>query len=139
MPVFYSSKEIENYILSRSKVAIFNAREKIYGVIRNNLERYYGEYKPNSYARTEQLLNSLVRTDVRSIGNGWEAEVYFDASALNYTTGTWDGETVLNVSMHGSHGGYVPGVAIWDVSMSELGDIISMIAESLRAAGIPVR
>lgn len=141
--------QIKKDIESKAKVAVFNTREKIYSVIEKNLRVYYGEYRPKEYIRTQQLLNSLVRQS-----SGLHAEVYFDAGALNYENGvmelqhtsetgvygwaTWGAAEVLDTSMHGSHGGYVSGTAIWDNSMSELGDIIALIVKELRAAGLPV-
>ena len=138
------ASQIKKDIGSKAKVAVFNTREKIYSVIDKNLRVYYGEFSPEEYIRTQQLLNSLVRQS-----SGLHAEVYFDAGALNYQTGvietqhgtgyaTWGAAEVLDTSMHGSHGGYVSGTAIWDNSMSELGDIIALIVKELRAAGLPV-
>ena len=138
------ASQIKKDIESKAKVAVFNTREKIYSVIEKNLRVYYGEFSPEEYIRTQQLLNSLVRQS-----SGLHAEVYFDAGALNYQTGvietqhgtgyaTWGAAEVLDTSMHGSHGGYVGGTAIWDNSMSELGDIIALIVKELRAAGLPV-
>lgn len=139
------ASQIKKDIESKAKVAVFNTREKIYSVIEKNLRVYYGEYNPpEEYIRTLQLLNSLVRQS-----SGLHAEVYFDAGALNYQTGiietqhgtgyaTWGAAEVLDTSMHGSHGGYIGGTAIWDNSMSELGDIIALIVKELRAAGLPV-
>lgn len=138
------ASQIKKDIESKAKVAVFNTREKIYSVIEKNLRVYYGEFSPEEYIRTQHLLNSLVRQS-----SGLHAEVYFDAGALNYQTGvietqhgtgyaTWGAAEVLDTSMHGSHGGYVGGTAIWDNSMSELGDIIALIVKELRAAGLPV-
>lgn len=127
------ASQIKKDIEAKAKVAVFNTREKIYSVIEKNLRVYYGEFSPEQYVRTQQLLNSLVRQS-----SGLHAEVYFDAGALNYQTGTWGAAEVLGTSMHGSHGGYVGGTAIWDNSMSELGDIVALIVKELRAAGIPV-
>ena len=143
------ASQIKKDIEAKAEVAVFNTREKIYSVIEKNLRVYYGEFSPEEYIRTQQLLNSLVRQS-----GGLHAEVYFDAGALNYENGvmelqhtsetgiygwaTWGAAEVLDTSMHGSHGGYVNGTAIWDNSMSELGDIIALIVKELRAAGLPV-
>lgn len=127
------ASQIKKDIEAKARVAVFNTREKIYSVIEKNLRVYYGEFSPEQYVRTQQLLNSLVRQS-----SGLHAEVYFDAGALSYQTGTWGADEVLGTSMHGSHGGYVNGIAIWDNSMSELGDIVALIVKELRAAGIPV-
>lgn len=143
-------EDIKRDIELRTKVGVFNTREKIYSVIQKNLQVYYGEYNPSSYIRTYQLLKSLVRN-----GSGNHAEVYFDASALSYENGvmelkhtpetgiygwaTWGADKVLGTAMHGSHGGYINGqVAIWDTSMSELRNIIALIVDELKKAGLPV-
>lgn len=129
-------EQIEKDILARSKVAVFNTREKIYGIIEKNLRVFYGEYEPEEYIRTKKLLNSLVRT-----GSGLHAEVYFDASSLNYENGVWDASKILDTAMHGSHGGYVntANAPIWDGSMAELGNIYTVILKELRKAGVPVK
>lgn len=145
-------EEIKRDILLRTKIGVLNTRERIYGVIERCLQQYYGEYKPSSYIRTEQLLKSLVR---ESDFDGLGFEVYFDAGRLNYENGvmellhtpqsgmygwaTWGADEVLDTAMHGSHGGYAQGVAIWDDSMADLGDILLLIRRELIAAGLPIK
>ena len=150
MPTFRTSKELENAILSKSRVALFNMREKIYGIINKHLRVYYGEYNPTEYIRTKNLLESLVKTSSK---DGLTFEVYFDASAMQYEKGevllqsggygiaTWDSEKVLETAMHGSHGGYVrtSNSPIWEGSMDEIGNLVEMIKRELIAAGLPVR
>lgn len=139
MPIFNSEAELRNYILDRSRDAIVIAQEQVYQLIGRFLNQYYNEFSPSMYERTYQLLCSLVKSEVRSTGNGWEAEVYFDASALNYTTGTWSGEEVLESAAHGSHGGYVSGTAVFDDPVEQLSsDYIEILKRSLIQAGIPV-
>lgn len=126
-------EQIKKDIQAKSENGVRSAVDKIYEVIDSSLKRYYGEFSPEMYQRTYQLFCSLVET-----GGGLHGEVYFDAGALNYTTGKWGAAEVLDASMHGSHGGYVGGTAIWDDSMAELGDINALIVRELRAAGLPV-
>ena len=136
MTTFTSVEALKREILMRTKVGVLNTREKIYAEIERCLQKYYGEYDPVKYVRTQQLMNSLVR---ESFGDGLGFEVYFDPSRLNYVTGNWGADEVLNTAMHGSHGGYVDGTAIWDESMVELGDIVALIKRELIAAGLPVK
>lgn len=142
-------EEIEADIQKKAELGIIKTRDEIYNTIHKCLRMYYGEFDPNSYIRTFQLLNSLVK-----VSGGLHAEVYFDAGALNYKNGTielkhtptsgiygfatWGSGEVLDTAMHGSHGGYVGGTAIWDDSMAELGDIVSLIVKELKAAGLPI-
>ena len=139
--VFKNKKQLENFLLAKCKSAIIQAEEKVHRVIDNCLKQFYSEWEPDQYIRTSQLLHSLVRSGIRSTGNGFEAEVYFDARLLNYTTGSWDGETVLRVAMESNvpHGGYMSGTAVWNESMEMLGDIWSLLEQELRMQGISIK
>lgn len=152
---FKSAKELENYILSHSEVAIKAAQEKVYGIINKFLEQYYNEYEPSLYERTGQLLRSLVKSDVRQNGSGLIAEVYFDLNLLDYSIktlkgiGTWDNkgwseEVTLQTAMIGEnpHGGWPTNnkTQIWTESMKVLNqDAIEILKQELVNAGIPVR
>lgn len=168
MPTFTSIDAIRDYILERSKVVVQEARDRVHKVFEEFLLEYYSEFTPEVYERTYQLLSSCVKTEVVSTGNGWTAEVYFDEAALDYSTKSltkWpvdggfmnpfngdissdgvfpnpsgDAGKTLNSAMHGSHGGYASGTAIWDEAMiifkSQLYNILKSL---LRANGIPVR
>ena len=136
--------------MAKCKNAIVQAQEKVYQVIDKCLDQYYGEFKPDEYIRTQKLLNSLVKSDIKTVGNGFEVEVYFDEKQLDYQTGiiptqhgtgyaTWGAEEVLDTAMHGSHGGYVAGTAIWEVSQAVLGDIYTLLRNELIAQGIPLK
>lgn len=160
---FNSLDELKNYILSRSQVAIEQAQEKVAMIINHFLTEYYREFEPEVYVRTYQLLRSLIKSDVKCTGNGWYAEVYFDLSALDYSTRVvpaqfawasgdntyhrqpWNGGNtawVLGTAMTGGlpHGGYTGGTAIWTESMKVLNkEAIKILKEKLIAAGVPVR
>ncbi|MBO5828705.1 MAG: hypothetical protein J6R59_09670 [Paludibacteraceae bacterium] len=136
--------------MEKCRVAISQAEEKVYRVIDGALKQYYSEFSPDEYIRTQKLLHSLVKSNVKRVGNGYEAEVYFDGSKLNYQTGviptqhgtgyaTWGAEEVLDTAMHGSHGGYIDGIAIWGTSKAVLGDIYVLIKKELIAQGIPIK
>lgn len=163
---FKSIEELKNYILSQSGAAIKAAQEKIANIINHFLTEYYREFDPEVYVRTEQLLRSLIKSDVISTPNGWYAEVYFDLDALDYSTRvvpqgqSWSSyassdntyhrenwtkendEWVLKTAMTGSrpHGGYATGTAIWNESMNVLSkEGIAILREKLMQAGVPIR
>lgn len=148
--VFKNEKQLENFLLAKCKISISKAEERVYRVINDALKQYYSEFTPDEYIRTEKLLRSLVKSNVKKVGNGYEAEVYFDESQLNYQTGviptqhgtgyaTWGADEVLDTAMHGSHGGYINGTAIWTTSNAVLGDIFTLIKNELIAQGIPIK
>lgn len=150
--VFKNEKELERFLLEKCRNAVAQTEQKVYAIIKSTLVQFYNEFTPEEYIRTNQLLHSLVKTDVKKVGNGYEAEVYFDVSALNYQTGvvptqhgtgyaTWSGQTVLDVAMESGfpHGGYRDGTAVWTVSRRTLGNIRELLKNNLIAQGIPIR
>ena len=153
--IFKSEEQLKSYVLERCRNAVSNAEQKIHKTIDSFLIRYYGEFTPDEYIRTNKLMHSLVKTGVKSSGNGFEAEVYFDISRLNYEQGmmplqhtpehgrygwaTWTGDKVLETAMNGSHGGYVGGTPIWGASMSQLGNIVELLKQELIKQGIPIK
>ena len=148
---FNSIDALKNHILSRCEEAIKNAQLEIHAIIDRFLMQYYAEFDPSLYERTYQLLHSLVKSDVKSTGNGYEAEVYFDVSMLDYSVKTlkgigtwanknWSEEKTLSAAAHGSHGGWVSGTAIWDDPMKIIdATAIEILKKHLIAAGIPLR
>lgn len=139
--VFKNDAQLKAFFMDKCKNAVASAEEKVHRIIDSCLHRFYDEWKPDQYKRTSQLLHSLVKSGVKPTVNGYEAEVYFDVNSLNYTTGSWDGETVLGVVMESSmpHGGYMTGTAIWNESKIMLGDIWDLLEKELKAQGIPIK
>lgn len=139
--VFKNEAQLKSFLMAKCKDAIISAEEKVHRIIDSCLQQFYDEWKPDQYKRTSQLLHSLVKSGVKPTANGYEAEVYFDADLLNYTTGSWDGETVLSVAMESSvpHGGYMSGTAIWSESQAILGDIRILLEKELKAQGISLK
>lgn len=154
--VFNSIKAIEKDIEKKINKAMHDAQEKVHFIIDNFLNQYYNEFTPSEYIRTHQLLHSLVKSDVRKYGNSVQAEVYFDASAMNYENGfikikstaetgqmgyaTWGAHQVLDTAMHGTHGGYIKGTPIWDRSEAVLDrQAIDILVHSLQTNGIPIK
>lgn len=155
MPTFNSVAELEQYVIERMRPATAAVEEKVYKIIQDYLRIYYGEYVPVSSIRTYSLFNSLVKTEVRRAGNGWEADVYFDVSKLNHldqyigkdgriVRKQWSEEQILSTALtSGTHGGSwtrTSGTAIWNESMADtLPNKRQWWMKELRAAGIPVK
>ena len=157
MPSFKNIKAMEDYIMEALYNTVESGRNKAYEVIHMALKKYYGEYTPEFFKRTEQILHSLVIGDVVSTGNGYKAEVYVNIGALNHPDifeynkngkeykmkKSWDEEKILDsVMTWGSHGGAknVSGTAVWTESMKILDSaFINFLKKELIANGIPVK
>ena len=148
--IFKDEKELKNYILSKCKVAVANTENKIYAIIKKVLVEFYQDYDPELYERTYQLLHSLVKSNVRPTRNGYDAEVYFDLSSMNYVTGNQPtGRQVMKAASQGLHGAigkdlaYVfgdTGVDIWNTPIKEIdAKIIKMLEKELKSQGIPIK
>lgn len=153
--VFKSEEQLKSFVLAKCRNAVANTEQKVHNVIDSFLNAYYGEFTPDEYIRTNKLMHSLVKTGVKKVGNGFEAEVYFDVGKLNYEQGmmplqhtpehgrygwaTWTGDKVLDTAMNGSHGGYIDGTPIWNASMGQLGNIVELLKQELIKQGIPIK
>ncbi len=148
--IFKTTAEMRNYILQRSQFAIQKAQEQVFQVIERFVKEYYAEFSPDRYERTYQLFRSLVKSDIKSTGNGYVAEVYFDLNALDYhmkringreiSNKGWSEEETLESAAHGSHGGYKPGTAIWDEPIRLLNtEGYNILRRMLIDSGIPVK
>lgn len=144
---FSSEAELKAALAAAATAAVTQVEEKVYTEFAGNLNQYYGEFIPAEYIRTGALFGSLERTGVMSSGSGASAEVYFTTPGYQqgmvpiqstpitgeYGWATWSGEQVLDTAMHGSHGGFTGGTAIWDESLGSLGDISGLLYSVLMA------
>ena len=155
---------MEKYMMKALRRTVENGRDKAYNVIHFSLLKFYGEYTPQFYERTKQILNSLVKSEVVSTGNGYEAIVYVDLGRLNhpkfrryqrycenprksgnlktyYIERKWSEDQILDsVMLDGSHGQSNPGTAVWVESMAELDvEFLGFLKKELIRNGIPVR
>lgn len=148
--VFKNEEQLKAFLLSKFQVAITQTQNKIYAIIKKALVEFYQDYDPVLYERTNQLLHSLVKSDVRHVGNGYRAEVYFDLSSINYVTGNEpSGKQVMAAASQGLHGAignnllYRPGntgADVWNTPIQEIdARAIDMIVRELKAQGIPIK
>ena len=141
---FKNQKELESFLMKQSRQALMKAQDKVYGKIKDFVYGFYTEFTPDEYKRTRQFLESLVKSRIVSDGKGYKAEIYFDVSGLNYTTGSWSGEEVFDVAMNYKfpHGAYedAGGKPIWKPVLAKLdAEAIDILVDMLRAEGIPVK
>ena len=146
--VFKNENEIRKFLLHKCENALSQAQNKIYAIIKRFLVEFYRDYDPELYERTNQLLHSLVKSNVYRDGNGYRAEVYFDLSSINYIYGAQpSGEQVMAAAAEGWHGadGLLvksgnAGVSIWNDPKEILdASAIDILVSMLNAEGIPVK
>ena len=144
--VFRSVKDFETYVLKKTDNAVKKAQEKVYKILDLYLQRFYNEYDPVVYERTYQLMKSLVKSDVRKVGNEVKAEVYFNLSYIYNTGANPSAEQVMAAADYGRHGAMglavadFKGTSIWHESLAMLdAEAISTLKNMLIAEGIPIR
>lgn len=146
--VFKNQKQLESFLMKQSRQALLKAQDKVYGIIKQFVYKFYNDYDPELYERTYQLLESLVQSRIISDGKGYKAEVYFDVSGLNYVTGrNPSGEQVMAAAAEGGHGAQGlrvvdgdTGVSIWNDPIQRLNaEAINILVDMLRAEGIPIK
>lgn len=146
--LFKNEAQLRSFLMIGIRDAVEQAQEKIYQILDMFVKEYYSDYSPELYERTYQLYRSLVKTDVYSNGNGYEAQVYFDLSSLNYVTGANpSGEQVMEAAAYGGHGAEGlrvvfgnTGADIWNGVIPVLStEAYEILREELIAQGILVR
>ena len=158
--VFKNEKELERFILSKCRSALTKTQERVYRIIDKFLNDFYNDYDPSSYTRTEQLLHSLVKSEIIQSGKGYEAKVYFDLDGLSYAGGNPSGEQVMEAASQGLHGaiGDIPnskynskfqyiegntGVSVWDGAKGPVkildAKVIEILKDMLIAEGILIK
>ena len=144
--VFKNQKELEHFIMKQSRQALTKAQDKVYEIIKRFLDQFYAEYNPHIYDRTEQFLNSLVKSQIVPDGKGYKAEVYFDLNYIYNTGANPTGEQVMQAADYGRHGAMglmvadFKGASVWHESLGELNaKAIDILGDMLRAEGIPIK
>lgn len=147
--VFKNEKQLKDFLLKKCKVALAATQEKAYKIVDMHVQRFYADYDPVMYERTYQLMHSLVKSNIRSTGSGYEAEVYFDRGYLDhaYDTGSHpSGRDVMDVAAIGGHGAnglkviYFGGADAWYTPLEILdAEALKILVQELRAAGIPIK
>lgn len=146
--VFKNESQLKSFLLGKCRNAITNAQEKVYRIIDDFVKRFYADYDPVIYQRTNQLLHSLVKSNIRQDGSKFVATVYFDIGGLDYVTGKQpSGEQVMEAAAEGLHGAsglrVAPGntgVNIWNNPLQILdAEAINILRDMLIAEGIPIK
>lgn len=147
--IFKNEAQLKKFLLEKCVRAVDSAKEKVYEEFAGNLNQFYTEFKPEEYIRTGALFNSLEVTGVKRAGNHVAAEIYFNTPSYDhgwvplqsggFGYSYWTDDYILDVAMHGSHGGHESGTAIWDESLVHLGGrrgIKNLLIQELKKQGL---
>lgn len=148
---FKNEQELRRHLLTKCQPAVKAAQERIHHILNMFLSDFYRDYTPDpdyGYDRTYQLLQSLVKSDVKISGNKVIAEVYFDYNSLNYDTGRKPhGKRVVDAAASGGHGATGlrvvegnTGADIWNTPMMTMDtEAKRALKEMLIREGIPIK
>ncbi len=118
------------------------AGEKVKEKIDEFIKEYYKEYpNPKYYERVWNFLNSVVKTEPKRIGNGYEVEIYIDTSLVYKNGWTMEGTAIqANKGMHGwNHPVMVGDSHFWDDAMEEVPSmILEAFGEFMASKGISI-
>ncbi len=149
--VVRNSDELQYELNRRVAIATESMRDKVYEIVDAYIKKFYVEWTPSMYQRMHQLINSLIKTEVRAYNGGYEARVYLDFTKMNHDIAFingrfvrhkhWPEETIGEVAASGSlsHGGYKHGTKIWVDPMREIEkNQTQMLRNALIKAGVPI-
>lgn len=117
------------------------AGEKVKQKIEEFIRVYYHEYTPEQYHRIWLFLNSVVKTEPKRVGNGYEVEIYIDTSLVYKNGWTMEGTAIqANKGMHGwNHPVMVGDSHFWDDAMEEVPSmILEAFGEFMASKGISI-
>lgn len=148
--VFKNKTELLNFLYNKAYDALRDAQSVVYEIIHDFIRQFYADYyPPEIYERTEQLLRSLVKGDIRPSAKGFVADVYFDLDYIYATGNHPTGEQVMKAAAQGLHGAigenflYVhgdTGVGIWNDPLQVLdAEAIRILRDRLIEQGIPIK
>lgn len=137
-----TKKDLKNYL---ELVAIRTCElmsEEVYTAINFYLNRWYSEYTPKSYSRTEDFLRSAFKTEIMKRGDTYEVVVGIDYSSMdNYKA--ISGYDVVSLADEGYHGDKSIQTETHPYSdmIDELilsGQLINDVADFLRSRGLKI-
>lgn len=154
--VIKNYKQLEKAMGQVLKDTIFDTSKVIQEVIDKFLNKWYGDYTPIKYQRTEQFLyDSCVTSKVVKSGNQYKTKIFIDYKNMHHFENTPNGAKPLskykehqiveyaNEGLHGietSMQGHIP-IRFWDDAeeyMNEQNTILNAFCDYLQYLGFEV-
>jgi hypothetical protein len=102
------------------------------------MSEFYDQYTPSSlYKRQYRIISSIMTSNIKDIGNGYEFELYLDPTAVSYDPSFWtshgvtyykQGDSAVDVfrlisqGVHGSSDFGVTSGRFWQKFLDEIGE-----------------
>lgn len=152
MPIINNKTNWVQTLEAKVQEALKATQQEIYDVIQRHIQRYYDEYTPIVYERTQQFLNSLIKTELVRTGNCISCRVQINDNYLQYKypgNPNWKGsipatgQDVAKWANEHTHGSIIHREsAFWEDAMRDLGGeqgIYAIMKKNLKNAGIPIK
>jgi len=99
-----NQNDLNKLLLDQCKQICELMANEVYEAINFFLNQYYTEWSPSFYQRSYDMLHSAFKTDIKKVGNGYQAVVGIDYESLDdYENATgYDVISWANNSLHGS-------------------------------------
>lgn len=160
--VIKNSRQLEKAMGELMKDAIFDASKAAEEIVDEFLRKWYGDYYPSQYDRTNQFLYSCVTSKVIRKGDTYSTTIYIDWKHMHHTKYVQKGDKMVEKKLtkaeermiveyanEGIHG--IPGenqmvgkepIRFWDDALAEMEQkdvIINAFYDWLKAQGYNVK
>lgn len=149
--IIKNMNDLTKILNARVSKALQMTQNEIFKVIQEHITDYYKEPVfrdgtsaiPLLYNRSYKMLNSLIKTNIVTTGNGLSCTVGVDPNYLDYEyIGGASGLDVWLSANEQFHGWSIEGdIRVWDDAMAELGleqGIVYLMKKNLKKCGVPV-
>lgn len=160
---FKNDQQLNNHIKKLMHSTIEETQLQVEKIINSFIEKYYKEYSPIFYDRTNAFLHSVVKTDIKQTKTGFKCSVYINTDGAMGEYLRNDGIEVMDMINRGYHAdtslngskrlpyGYtsnpynarynIKGTKVWDESINEIENkniFINTLREHFRKNGLNV-
>lgn len=134
-----NSSDIQKALKQKLYLWMCNIKERLPEYLREFImSEYYDQYTPSSlYDRQYRILEAIMTSEIKDIGNGYEFEIYLDPTKVSYDPSFWtshgvtyykkgdSADTVFRNMANGIHGYSNFGVTsgkFWEKFLNEKGE-----------------
>jgi hypothetical protein len=75
--IIKNTTDLEKALNTAMLFSIKKVQDRVYDVIQNFIKDYYHDYSPVEYQRTYDFFNSLTKSEIKKVSNGWRYRVSY--------------------------------------------------------------